>query len=499
MARFVLAALTALALAGAAQAAPLSSREFADLKREAGRALKAGDWRGAAEALRALGADDSPRALDFLCEMAKVPDAVVYKAACEAVAAMRAPEVEAKIQDVLRKSGGSAVNKMLLVDAMAERADRFAAEALGAALSARQAEVQRAALAAIGRKKLLGAMDGLIALLERLERREGDGLNANLVRQTLEDLTKESFATAADWRNFWEPRRGSFERPTTGDVKRPAEDATRRRERPTFFGSELRSNRLVFVIDVSGSMTAADPPGRTTTGGARRGPVTGGGQQPDRPAAPESRVRIERAKQQLAQAIEALPEDARFTIMAYSGVLLRGPNGPMLPPGSDPNEPLPPKIADFEWLQIWQPKLVTANPASKKAAQEFVAGLQANGGTFTFNALRAALEVEGADTIVLLSDGMPNDVDRATSAPLSEQQILDEIATLNRFKRRVIDTFGFDPEGGAQAGGPLAGGFGGGTGARPRPAGHGAGGGGDLGRFMQELAEQNGGAYTQID
>lgn len=498
MARFVFAALTALALATGAQAAPLSSREFADLKKEATRALKSGDWNGAAEALRALGADDSPRALDFLCDMAKVPDAGVYKAAREAVAAMRSPEVEDEIEDVLRKSGGSAVDKLLLVDAMAERADRFAEEALGLALSARQDEVQRAALAAIGRKKMLGAMDGLIDLLERLERKEADGLNANLVRQTLEDLTKESFATAADWRNFWEPRRGSFERPTTGDVKRPVEDGTRRRERPTFFGSELRSNRLVFVIDVSGSMTAADPP-RATTGGGRRGPLTGGGQRPEEPAAPESRVRIERAKQQLAQAIEALPEDARFTILAYSGVLLRGPGGGMLPPSSDPNEPLPPTIGGFEWLQIWQPKLVSANASSKKAAQEFVAGLRANGGTFTFNALRAALEVEGADTIVLLSDGMPNDVDPTTGATLSEDQILEQVATLNRFKRRVIDTFGFDPEGGAQAGGALPGGFGRGRGARPRPAGYGRGGGGDLGRFMQELAARNGGAYTQID
>ncbi len=484
-------ALLALALVAApAQARPtLSSREFSDLKRDVLRALKSGQWSAAASKLREVARDDSKRAVGLCCTVAKVPDAAVYEAAKQAVAAMRSAEVDDEVRSVLGRRGGSAVDKMLLVDAMAERADPFAEEALGLALGAREPEVQRAALGAIKRKTMLGAMDGLIDLLERLEKKDEEGLNANLVRETLQDLTKESFATAEDWRKFWEPRRSNFRRPTTGSA-RAHEGGTQRRERPKFFGSELKSNRLVFVIDTSGSMTAADPAG--TTG--RQGPRTGG-QPGGAPAGPTSRVRIERAKQQLTEVIEALPEDAHFTIVAYSGVLLQGPSGPMLPPGVKPGDLLPPKLGGFEWLKIWQPKLTAASARAKEDAKAFVAGLQANGGTFTFNALRTAFEIADADTIVVLSDGMPNDVDPTSGQPLTQEQILEQVATLNRFQRRVIDTFGFDPAAGAAS--PLAGGHRRGTGARPKPAGF--GGGSSLGEFMQQLAEQNSGDYTQID
>jgi hypothetical protein len=487
---------------GTAHAESLSSKEFGSLKKKASRALKTGDMSSVASAVGQIAGDDSKRAFDYLLTFAKVPDGNVYNAARDGIAGMRAAEVDDAIQSVLSK-GGSTLSKLLVIDAMTERGDKFAGEAIGTAVGkARKPEVQRAGITAIKSKKLLGGVSGLIEALAKLEKKGDDDLNLNLVRDTLQSLTGESFKTAADWKNFWEPRKNGFSRPTTGGVRE--QGGTARRKRPTFFGSEIKSSRLVFVIDTSGSMEAADG-GPMGTGGRGAGgmPPTGGPAGAGAAPGANSRVRIERAKHQLAQAIEALPAKTRFTIVAYSGVLMVGPNGPVTPPGMKPNGVLPPKIGNIEWLKTWKPKLMPASDKNKKDALAFVKELKANGGTFTLNALKAAFEVAGADTIVLLSDGMPNEHDFKNNKPYTPDEILNEVATMNRVKRRIIDTFGFDEAsgGGGNRGRGLAGGHRRGSGAGAPPAGFpgGAGGaGGGLGKFMQDLADQNGGDYTQI-
>lgn len=493
--------------AGAVEARPkLASKEFSSLKKEIKRAAKTSQFGAAASKIRALGEDDSKRAIDFLCVIAKVPDAEIYNAARDAVAGMESDEAKNHILAKLKRGGG-AVAKMLLVDAMGKRGDRFAGEALGIAVTAKQGSVQRAAIAAIKAKKLFHGLGGVIDLLERLEKKDSEGLNAALVRETLFKITGQSFDKAVDWRKWWDVNKQGF-RPVTGKAKQPI-GQTAQRKRPRFFGSEIKSNRLVFVIDVSGSMEAADAPGGGGMGrGRRRRTPTGGGAgKPPAPAGNGSRVRIERAKAQLKQVIEALPPKARFTILAYSGVLVRGPGGkPQMPGGQGKgkqkkgNDLLPPKLGGFEWLKIWRPKLMPASAKNKKDAQTFVAALKANGGTFTLNALKHAMRVSGADTIVVLSDGFPNDVDMKTGQQLSQKQILDKVAVLNRRQRRVIDTFGFDQGGGrARGGGAVPGGFGRRRRGRPRGAGMPRGGGGSLGKFMQDLAKQNGGSYTPIN
>lgn len=458
-------------LAGLVQAAPLANKEFNDLKKEAQKAAARGAMSEVADRLRDIARDDSARAIDFIADLAvKVPDMSVYEAARDAIARMESPEAVDALVEKVGKDRNPMI-KILLVDAIAARDDERSAAGLAAALRDRTDEVVRAAIAAAKKRKAVQAVDALIDLVERLEGgRDADGLLMSSAREALTAITGESFAKAQDWRNFWEPRKASF-RPRTGDEPaRPAHN-TSERKRPTFFGSEIRSNRLAFVIDVSGSMLAADPLP------AHGDPSAGGG----------SRVRMERAKQQLCAVIDALPEDARFTIISYSGALFQGgPGGAgQLPPGTPEDGPLPPTIGGIEWLKIFKPRIVPANARSKAEAKEWVQGLQANGATFTYNALRAAFELEGIDTIVLLSDGMPTEIDRKTGAQMTPDKILEEVRALNRFRRLRIDTFGFDPGGDA-------GGAGGGSRLGRR------GGASSLGQFMQDLAAQNGGEYTQI-
>ncbi len=475
----------ALGLTTVAEARALDNREFSALKKKAKNALKSGDMTTLAARITDLGADDSKRAIEFMIDMAKVPDGNVYKAALKAIAGMTSEDAEGYIASKMAKGGGGTFGAMLLIDAMGERADTFAGLQLGAACAAaRKPEIQRACIGAIKNKRLKGGLSGMIELFEKLEKKSPDGLNANMIRETLERMTGESFKTAADWRNFWEPRKNDFKRPTTGGKKRAGLETARRKKRPTFFGSEIKSDRLVFVIDTSGSMMATDGAGGMMGGGA---------------AAPNSR--IERAKTQLIGAIDALGPKTRFTIVSYSGVLAVGQGGvPQEPPGTKPNGLLPPKIANIEWRKTWKPKLMPANKKSKESAKAFVKTLKAEGGTFTLNAIKAAFEIKDMDTIVLLSDGMPSEFNFKAKRQMTTDDILGQVTTMNRTRRIVIDTFGFDAAGGggrrgrAQPGGHRRGS----GGAGPAGAPGGGGPAGSLGKFMQDLAQQNAGGYTQI-
>ena len=109
---------------------------------------------------------------------------------------------------------------------------------------------------------------------------------------------------------------------------------------------------------------------------------------------------------------------------------------------------MPPEMGGFTWLKAWKPNLVSATDKSKAKAKAFVKTLQANGGTFTLNALKAAFRIKGADTLVLLSDGMPNDFDPKLNQPQPPSKILDDLSALNRARRLVINTFGFGSGGG---------------------------------------------------
>jgi hypothetical protein len=458
-------------LAGIVEARPtLSNKEFTDLKKDAQRAAAAGSNDEVASKLRDMARDDSERAIEFIAELAvRIPDMSVYEAARDAIAGMQSVEATDGLNALVAKERNPMV-KILLVDAIGARTDERSAAGIAAALGDRTDEVLRAAVAAAKKRKLVTAVDALIGIVERLEgTREEESLLMTQVRECLLSITGEQFRKAADWRNYWEPRKASF-RPITGEPPKE-QHSTSERARPTFFGSEIKSNRLAFVIDTSGSMEAADP--------AQNGDP-----------APGSRVRMERAKQQLTAVIDLLPEDTRFTIISYSGALFQGGGpGGQLPPGTPEDGPLPPTLGGIEWLKVFKPRIIQANARGKAEAKDWVSKLQANGATFTYNALRTAFEVEGIDTIILLSDGVPTELDRKANAPMTTEKILEEIQGLNRFRRLRIDTFGFDAGGGGGAG-PGHGGSRGG----PR----GGGGAGSLGQFMQDLATQNGGTYTQI-
>jgi hypothetical protein len=125
-------------------------------------------------------------------------------------------------------------------------------------------------------------------------------------------------------------------------------------------------------------------------------------------------ARLEAAKRELTQAINALPEQTSFSIVVFNSV-----------------------------LAVWQQQLVEANAAMKESATRFVNAQPARGGTGTLGALTASF-VFDVEALYLLTDGMPND-----SKPID---ILTRVAELNRGRRLSLYTIGV---GVGPAGGPF--------------------------------------------
>lgn len=146
---------------------------------------------------------------------------------------------------------------------------------------------------------------------------------------------------------------------------------------PTFYGTEVRSSNktLVFVIDVSGSMSLDERAFTDEEGGVSIG------------------HRLDRAKAELKRAIATLPSDFEFTVIAYDCS-----------------------------LREWSRYVEHATPSNKKSAIAWVALLLPGGGTGTGGAVARALSIEEVRLVVLLTDGDPNcDLGGFTSHPAREQ------------------------------------------------------------------------------
>jgi hypothetical protein len=134
-------------------------------------------------------------------------------------------------------------------------------------------------------------------------------------------------------------------------------------EPPKIYNEDIptKTDSLIFVIDVSGSMDSYD------------GGYTGLDGQP------ADGSRLDRAKVELSRAVQGLKEDFKFNILAY----------------------------DCDTYP-WMPARQQATPAVKASALGWVGRLQALGATGTGPAVCRALQEKDNFTVVLLSDGAPN-------------------------------------------------------------------------------------------
>jgi hypothetical protein len=268
--------------------------------------------------------------------------------------------------------------------------------------------VPSVALAAISRIVAKGDLRGVDALIAELARRQKrGGVVAGDLRQALHVLTGQVYVSAEDWRRWWLPRKSTFTR----------EDARTSRSRgrtsvlgPQFFGHEILSKRILFILDMSHSMHVRDELPADSVGGANaeRGTTV---ERKKQGAPPASRERLERVKRELIKTITELSPDTRFTLMAYN-----------------------------DKIKLYWDKPQLATPRFKSKAVQVVRGFRAEGETWTDTALERAFKMtDEIDTIYLLSDGAP----RRENIRLPEAPILKAVKEANRFAKIKIHTVGF--------------------------------------------------------
>ena len=301
----------------------------------------------------------------------------------------------------------------VVIDSLAEQAGDLAVPDLAALLAAEQWQIRAAAIAALGRIGCPDAVQPLIAAL-RLE----DGRLRGDIGAVLAALTGVDFGILADrWQAWWDANKAGFVPPRdrkadpAPEAEGPADGGRSDAEPPdgpmeappapppggkaSFYGIEVLSKRILFVIDISNSMNGP-------AGGARAG-----------------KTKVDVAKYELKSAILGLEEDATFNIVFYHHEVFQ-----------------------------WRKGMIAAKDKDRGAAAKFVDDMDATGNTNVYDALKLAFHIVGmgardknyelgADTIFFLSDGLPNRGD-----VVDPNQILAEVGRWNELRRVKVHAVG---------------------------------------------------------
>lgn len=379
----------------------------------------------AARSLARLGGD----AEDGLAALLAHPEGAVALAAAEALAApsaLPAPETIAALlasDDPLVRAAGS----WLVVDAPSLLPERFfqaePSDAPKIVLAERAARARvddwirplledaswRVRAAAIRHVEATGDRAFVPLLIRRLEHEDGrlrlDALRA-LRKITRADVPPD----ATLWRAWWEANAEEAP-PTAGAPFDPTEIPSA----VGFFRLPVRSKRIAFLLDASGSM-----------------------RDPSDPSDAQAETKWERAVRETSDTIRDLDADVQFDVFVY-----RYPSD--YPPRPEMTRALG--------------ELATATSRARKRATRWMERQQPGGWGAFSDALDAILRTE-ADTIYFLSDGRPS---RGTYD--RDFRLLAELARANRFRQVVVHTV-LVGRGGADR------------------------------RFLESLAEETGGFFT---
>ncbi len=313
----------------------------------------------------------------------------------------------------------------VVIDALAAQAGDLAIDDLLALSNDERWQIRATVIAALGRIGSPAAIQPLIDWLRKEEGRLRGDLSA-----ALKELTGQDLGIYPDrWQEWWDLNRTGFvpprdwkepepepepaedgepgaEPPPDDPGKEPPQEAPPEPEpasppppagedRPSFYGIDILSKRIIFVIDISNSMN-----------------------QPVK-ADDANRTKVDVAKYELKNAILGLPDDAAFNIIFY-----------------------------HHEVSQWQKGMVTAKGKDRRAAVKFVENMIADGNTNIHDALKLAFHIVGmgardknyelgADTIFFLSDGIPN-----RGEITDPVQILEEVKRWNQLRRVKVHTVG---------------------------------------------------------
>ena len=224
----------------------------------------------------------------------------------------------------------------------------------------------------------------VVALVGRLEAEPRVRIRRAIVR-TLFRITGQSLPDRADfWRRWWRKQGVAFTVPATVPRVRKARPGGS----TTYYGLPVDSNRVIFVIDQSGSMSIRSEKGKPSD--------------------------WEKAVKETLNVVDGLGAKARLNLILF-----------------ETN------------VHAWRKSLVELTTRTRIALRKHLSRQNPRGGTNLYDALKKALLSPGVDSIFLLSDGLPE-----TGAYTKPEEILREIGKLNRSRRIAIHVvaIGFDTE-----------------------------------------------------
>jgi len=333
---------------------------------------------------------DDPKLTKSIGRMLKDKEFSVAVAAAEALAERKDEAAKKDLESALKKAKDPLMVTACIIalDGILKGDEEWEAELFGF-LEGEEAVVRNAALGAVaerGKEHIEHLYQALnhsdwstrLAALKLLEEarvpeavgriiaqmKSEEGRMAHEFADTLFDLTGQPFrASWGNWDAWWKNEGAGFKPISKSELrKRRKEEEERRLRQVTavkFFGIRIISHRVIFIIDVSGSMNEVT-----------RAQYVGDQGEP----------RITVAQRELKKCIDGLDQKALFNILTFSG-------------GVDP------------WLEDG---VKDAGARSRDEAKEFVDRLGAMGGTNLYGALRQAFEDPDVDTIFVLSDGEPS-------------------------------------------------------------------------------------------
>ncbi|HIG87662.1 MAG TPA: VWA domain-containing protein [Planctomycetes bacterium] len=196
---------------------------------------------------------------------------------------------------------------------------------------------------------------------------------------------------SARWRAWWHGEGENFQQPKA-TATRTAEIARQKRKkksttRGTFYGLQVLSERVVFVVDRSGSMNgrAMLPKG------------------PERKK-PEASTRFEVARDQILSVLPSLSDKTLFNLAFFGSRIFP-----------------------------WEDGLVRLDEKNLKRALKHVGRAPMGGGTNVWAGLMFAFDDPRVDTVFLLTDGQPSN-----GVVIDTQEIRARIERLNRTRKVVI-------------------------------------------------------------
>tara|TARA_R110002072_G_scaffold10569_3_gene49111 strand:- start:15853 stop:17673 length:1821 start_codon:yes stop_codon:yes gene_type:complete len=248
--------------------------------------------------------------------------------------------------------------------------------------------VRRAAIEANLAWRRRDSIPALINLLERDSQRLTLHAADALQLLTGLDLGKNP----ARWRQWWDAEGHANPLPSLAEAEAAREDRLARRQasetQGAFYGIPLISDRVCFVLDTSGSMTALTGETSITT-------------------------RLDAVKAELTRSLDYIPDGARFNMIFFA---------------SDQDS--------------FKKDLVEMDARVRRDAKRWVARKDAGGGTAIYNAIMLALRDPDVDTIVVLSDGLPSG--GTTDDPL---EIIEHVRDATELSEVVVHAVSFNAPG----------------------------------------------------